>query len=65
VYDHMIHELRMQSGKWREKKWDLSSLMSAELQKNHNHIKEQMDKIRQEHQVLSDDYNTYLTSLTN
>jgi hypothetical protein len=65
VYDHMMHELKLQSGKWRENKWDVSSPKSADLQKNHNHIKEQMGKIRQEHLVLSDDYNTYLSSLTN
>jgi hypothetical protein len=65
VYDHMIHELRRQSGKWKENKWDLPPMLSAELQKNHYQIREQMDKIRQEHLVLSDDYNTYLSSLTN
>jgi len=65
LYDHMIHELRMQSGKWGEKKRDVSSLISTDLQKNHKHIKAQMDKIRQEHLVLSDDYNTYLSSLSN
>lgn len=65
VYDHMIHELRMQSGKWRENKWDTTQQLSSELQKNHNHIKQQMGKIQQDHLVLSDDYNTYLSTLTN
>ena len=65
VYDHMIHELRMQTSKWRDQHWYSITTISPEMHKNHNTIKEQMSKLHQEHLVLSGDYNTYLCSLTN
>jgi hypothetical protein len=61
VYDHMIYELRIHSLKMREGSQPIT--VTADMQKNHSHIKEQLSKIQQEHLVLSADYNTYMTSL--
>ena len=63
VYDHINHELRKQIAKMRDTMWDIHQPISAEMKKNHAHIKEQMGKIQQEHLVLSADYNTYLNSI--
>ena len=63
VYDHIIHELRIQIAKLRDTIWGTHQPISADMKKNHIHIKEQVGKIQQEHLVLSDDYNTYLNSI--
>ncbi|MFN6374696.1 MAG: hypothetical protein ACK4YD_05975 [Chitinophagia bacterium] len=63
VYDHIIHELRIQIAKLRDTIWGTHQPISADMKKNHLHIKEQVGKIQQEHLVLSADYNTYLNSI--
>ena len=63
VYDHIIFELRKQIAKLRDTIWVTHQPMSGEMKKTHAHIKEQVEKIQQEHLVLSSDYNTYLNTI--
>jgi hypothetical protein len=63
LYDHMLHVLTGQAIKWRELKSKSSSVICIEIKKTHKKIKEQMEYIEQDHALIKQDYNTYLSSL--
>lgn len=63
LYDHMLHVLTGQDVKWKELKSKPGSTISIEIKKIHKKIREQMEYIEQDHALIKQDYNTYLSSL--
>jgi hypothetical protein len=64
VYDHIIHDLKKQSYKWKEIKSINSKEIKDDLNKIQKNLKDQLEFIERDHAVLTKDYNTYLASLT-
>jgi hypothetical protein len=64
VYDHIIHDLKKQSYKWKEVKSITSKEQQEELTKTQKNLRDQLDFIERDHAVLTKDYNTYLSSLS-
>lgn len=64
VYDHIIHDLKKQSYKWKEVKSITSKEQQEELAKIQKNLRDQLDFIERDHAVLAKDYNTYLSSLS-
>lgn len=62
-YDHMLQVLTGQAVKWKELKSKPSPVICLEIKKIHKKIKEQMEYIEQDHALIKQDYNTYLSSL--
>ena len=63
LYDHMLDVLTSQAVKWKELKSKPGSTISIEIKKIHKKIREQMEYIEQDHALIKQDYNTYLSSL--
>jgi hypothetical protein len=64
VYDHIIHDLKKQSYKWKEVKSITSKEVQDDLSKIQKNLKDQLEFIERDHAVLTKDYNTYLASLS-
>ena len=64
VYDHIIHDLKKQSYKWKEVKSITSKEAQDDLSKIQKNLKDQLEFIERDHAVLTKDYNTYLASLS-
>jgi hypothetical protein len=63
LYDHMLHVLTGQAIKWKELKSKPASPIGNEIKRTHKKIREQMELIEQDHALIKQDYNTYLSSL--
>ncbi len=63
LYDHMLHVLTGQAIKWKELKSKPSSSIGNEIKRTHKKIREQMEFIENDHALIKQDYNTYLSSL--
>lgn len=64
VYDHIIHDLKKQSYKWKEVKSISSQEVQEDLNKTQKNLRDQIQFIERDHAVLTKDYNTYLSSLS-
>ena len=64
MYDHILHDLKKQSYKWKEIHSLSSTSLQEELTKTQKNLREQIEFIERDHAVLSKDYNTYLSSLS-
>ena len=64
VYDHIIHDLKKQSQKWKEVKSISSKEVQDDLSKIQKNLKDQIEFIELDHAVLTKDYNTYLAALS-
>jgi hypothetical protein len=64
VYDHILHDLKKQSNKWKGIATISTTAMKEELSKTQKNLSEQIEFIERDHAVLSKDYNTYLASLS-
>ncbi|MEY3060488.1 MAG: hypothetical protein RL000_1840 [Bacteroidota bacterium] len=64
VYDHIIHDLKKQSQKWKEVKSISSKEVQDDLSKIQKNLKDQIEFIERDHAVLTKDYNTYLAALS-
>ena len=64
VYDHILHDLKKQSYKWKEINTLSNTSLQEELTKTQKNLREQIEFIERDHAVLSKDYNTYLSSLS-
>ncbi|MEY2812197.1 MAG: hypothetical protein RI991_1192 [Bacteroidota bacterium] len=64
VYDHIIHDLKKQSQKWKGVTSITSKEVQDDLSKIQKNLKDQLEFIERDHAVLTKDYNTYLASLS-
>ena len=64
VYDHIIHDLKKQSHKWKGVTSITSKEVQDDLSKIQKNLKDQLEFIERDHAVLTKDYNTYLASLS-
>jgi hypothetical protein len=64
VYDHIIHDLRKQSYKWKEIESISTKEAQQDLRKIQKNLRDQIEYIERDHAVLTKDYNTYLTLLS-
>jgi len=64
VYDHILHDLKKQSYKWKDIHSLSGTSLQEELTKTQKNLREQIEFIERDHAVLSKDYNTYLSSLS-
>ncbi len=64
VYDHILHDLKKQSYKWKDVHSLSGTSLQEELTKTQKNLREQIEFIERDHAVLSKDYNTYLSSLS-
>ena len=64
VYDHILHDLKKQSYKWKDIHALSGTSLQEELTKTQKNLREQIEFIERDHAVLSKDYNTYLSSLS-
>ncbi|MEN9952140.1 MAG: hypothetical protein RLZZ520_408 [Bacteroidota bacterium] len=64
VYDHIMHDLKKQSYKWKEIKSFNSKDAQEDLKKTRKNLSDQIEFIERDHAVLTKDYNTYLDALS-
>jgi hypothetical protein len=64
VYDHIIHDLRKQSYKWKEIESISTKKAQEDLRKIQKNLRDQIEYIERDHAVLTKDYNTYLALLS-
>ena len=64
VYDHIIHDLRKQSYKWKEIESISTKEAQQDLRKIQKNLRDQIEYIERDHAVLTKDYNTYLALLS-
>jgi hypothetical protein len=64
IYDHIIHDLKKQSQKWKGVTSITSKEVQDDLSKIQKNLKDQLEFIERDHAVLTKDYNTYLASLS-
>ena len=58
-----MHDLKMQSYKWKEIQSFSSKDLHEDLKKIHKNLSDQIEFIERDHAVLTKDYNTYLDAL--
>ena len=63
IYDHIMHDLKMQSYKWKEIQSFSSKDLHEDLKKIRKNLSDQIEFIERDHAVLTKDYNTYLDAL--
>jgi len=63
LYDHLLHVLSGQAIKWKELKSKPVSAINLDIKRTHKKIREQIEYIEQDHALIKQDYNTYLSSL--
>jgi hypothetical protein len=63
LYDHMLYVLTGQAIKWKEFKSKPGLPIGNEIKRTHKKIREQMEFIENDHALIKQDYNTYLSSL--
>jgi hypothetical protein len=61
VYDHMLHDLNKQVGKWQQN--TICPALLKDLKKSHANLCHQIESLEREQAVIRKDYNTYLSSL--
>jgi hypothetical protein len=59
VYDHLLLDLRKQVQKW-EYPSNENRALSQELKKNHLQLKDQIDYVKRDHQIMESDFNNYI-----
>lgn len=64
VYDHIMHDLKKQSYKWKEIKSFSSKDLHEDLNKIRKNLSDQIAFIERDHAVLTKDYNSYLDTLS-
>jgi len=64
VYDHIMHDLKKQSYKWKEIKSFSSKDLYEDLNKTRKNLSDQIAFIERDHALLTKDYNTYLDALS-
>jgi hypothetical protein len=64
IYDHIMHDLKKQSHKWKEIKSITSKEVQEDLKKIRKNLSDQIEFIERDHSVLTKDYNTYLDALS-
>lgn len=64
VYDHIMHDLKKQSYKWKEIKSFSSKDLHEDLNKTRKNLSDQITFIERDHALLTKDYNTYLDALS-
>lgn len=64
VYDHIMHDLKKQSYKWKEIKSISSKEQQEDLKKIRKNLSEQIGFIERDHAVLTKDYNSYLETIS-
>jgi hypothetical protein len=63
IYDHIMHDLKMQSYKWKEIQSFSSKDLHEDLKKIRKNLSDQIEFIERDHAVLTKDYTTYLDAL--
>jgi len=63
IYDHIMHDLKIQSYKWKEIQSFSSKDLHEDLKKIRKNLSDQIEFIERDHAVLTKDYNTYLDAL--
>jgi len=61
VYDHILHELNKQAGKWQQQ--TICPAILNDLKKNHINLCRQIESLEREQLIIRKDYNTYLSTL--
>ena len=64
IYDHIMHDLKKQSYKWKEIKSFSSKDLHEDLNKTRKNLSDQIAFIERDHAVLTKDYNSYLDTLS-
>ena len=64
IYDHIMHDLKKQSYKWKEIKSFSSKDLHEDLNKTRKNLSDQITFIERDHALLTKDYNTYLDALS-
>ena len=64
IYDHIMHDLKKQSYKWKEIKSFSSKDLHEDLNKIRKNLSDQIAFIERDHAVLTKDYNSYLDTLS-
>ncbi len=64
IYDHIMHDLKKQSYKWKEIKSFSSKDLHEDLNKIRKNLSDQIAFIKRDHAVLTKDYNSYLDTLS-
>lgn len=64
VYDHIIRDLKKQAHKWGEIKLIASKEISEDLAKTQKNLRDQIEFIERDYDIITKDYNTYLASLS-
>lgn len=62
VYDHLLYDLRNQMQKWERLSHE-NKVLNQELKKNHLQLKDQIEFVKRDHQVMESDFNSYISEV--